>query len=74
MIDGQEVATAPADQRGRAEVELDVKMPALPHDDKRYGMRFLEQIRTPDGLLMPTDPEIRRHQTGPPLSRDFEAT
>jgi hypothetical protein len=27
VIDGQEVATATADQRGRAEVELDVKMP-----------------------------------------------
>jgi hypothetical protein len=27
VIDGQEVATATADQRGQAEVELDVKMP-----------------------------------------------
>jgi hypothetical protein len=27
VIDGQEVATAAADQRGRAEVEFDVKMP-----------------------------------------------
>jgi hypothetical protein len=30
VIDGHEVATATADQRGRAEVELDVKLPGAP--------------------------------------------
>jgi hypothetical protein len=30
VIDGQEVATATADRRGRAEVELDVKVPDTP--------------------------------------------
>ncbi len=30
VIDGQEVATATADRRGKAEVELDVRMPGTP--------------------------------------------
>lgn len=30
VIDGQEVATATADRRGRAEVELDVRIPGTP--------------------------------------------
>jgi hypothetical protein len=30
VIDGQELATATADERGRAEVELDVRMPEVP--------------------------------------------
>ena len=30
VIDGQEVATATADRRGKAEVEVDVRMPGTP--------------------------------------------
>ena len=37
VIDGQEVATATADRRGRAEVEIDVRMPGAPREVTRHG-------------------------------------